>query len=103
MPADRMQVKLLDLTEQYKPLREQIRPVIDELCDQQDLILGARVERFERKLAEYCHTKHAVGVSSGTDALLCALMALGIKAGDEVIVPSFTFFATAGVVARLGA
>src|SRR5205085_4884663 len=99
----RMNVKLLDLQAQYLPLRTEIRRAIDEVCDAQALILGPHVERFEKSLATYCGTKHAIGVSSGTDALLCSLMALGIKPGDEVICPSFTFFATAGSVARLGA
>jgi len=76
---------------------------MDEVCDQQALILGPHVEKFERSLADYCGTKHAIGVSSGTDALLCALMGIGIKPDDEVICPSFTFFATAGSIARLGA
>jgi dTDP-4-amino-4,6-dideoxygalactose transaminase len=98
-----MQVKLLDLQEQYRPLREEIRATIDECCDNQDFILGPRVERFEKNLAAYCGVKHAIGVSSGTDALLCSLMALGITAGDEVICPPFTFFATAGCIARTGA
>jgi dTDP-4-amino-4,6-dideoxygalactose transaminase len=98
-----MDVKLLDLTAQYLPIRNEIRRAIDEVCDSQALILGPYVERFEKKLAEYCQTKHAIGVSSGTDALLCSLMALGIAPGDEVICPSFTFFATAGSIARLGA
>jgi dTDP-4-amino-4,6-dideoxygalactose transaminase len=99
----RVQVKLLDLQAQYLPIRAEIRRAIDEVCDAQALILGSHVERFERSLAEYCGTKHAIGVSSGTDALLCALMALGTRPGDEVICPSFTFFATAGSIARLGA
>jgi dTDP-4-amino-4,6-dideoxygalactose transaminase len=98
-----MSVKLLDLQAQYLPIRHEIRRVIDEVCDQQALILGPYVERFEKNLAVYCKTKHAIGVSSGTDALLCALMAIGIKPGDEVICPTFTFFATAGSIARLGA
>ena len=98
-----MNVKLLDLQAQYLPLRSEIRRVIDEVCDTQSLILGPHVERFERDLADYCGTKHAIGVSSGTDALLCSLMALGVGPGDEVICPSFTFFATAGSIARLGA
>src|SRR5438477_10342726 len=98
-----MNVKLLDLQAQYLPIRNEIRRAIDEVCDTQSLILGPAVERFEKSLAEYCGTRHAIGVSSGTDALLCALMAIGIKAGDEVICPAFTFFATAGVIARLGA
>jgi dTDP-4-amino-4,6-dideoxygalactose transaminase len=98
-----MNVKLLDLQAQYLTIRAEIRRAIDEVCDSQQLILGPFVERFERSLAEYCQTKHAIGVSSGTDALLCSLMAIGIKPGDEVICPSFTFFATAGSIARLGA
>jgi dTDP-4-amino-4,6-dideoxygalactose transaminase len=99
----RMTVKLLDLTAQYQPLRDEIRAAIDAVCDAQALILGPHVERFEQNLAAYCGTKHAIGVSSGTDALLCAMMALDVGPGDEVICPSFTFFATAGCVARLGA
>src|SRR5215212_10665759 len=98
-----MNVKLLDLQAQYLPLRNEIRRAIDEVLDSQALILGPYVERFERELAAYCGTKYAIGVSSGTDAILCSLMALGIKAGDEVICPAFTFFATAGSIARLGA
>jgi dTDP-4-amino-4,6-dideoxygalactose transaminase len=98
-----MNVKLLDLQAQYFPLRSEIRRAIDEVCDQQALILGPHVEKFEKNLAAYCGTKHAIGVSSGTDALLCSLMGIGIQPGDEVICPSFTFFATAGSIARLGA
>ncbi|MEO6434536.1 MAG: DegT/DnrJ/EryC1/StrS family aminotransferase [Tepidisphaeraceae bacterium] len=98
-----MNVKLLDLQAQYLPLRNEIRRAIDQICDEQALILGPAVERFEKNLADYCQTKHAIGVSSGTDALLCTLMGLGIKPGDEVICPAFTFFATAGSIARLGA
>src|ERR671912_1631026 len=98
-----MNVKLLDLQAQYLPLRNEIRRAIDEVCDQQALVLGSTVERFEKNLANYCQTKHAIGVSSGTDALLCSLMAMGVGPGDEVICPSFTFFATAGSIARLGA
>lgn len=98
-----MQVPLLDLRQQYGPIRDEIRAAIDKVCDAQALILGPHVDAFERKLAEYCGTKHAIGVSSGTDALLISLMALGIGPGDEVIVPAFTFFATAGCVSRLGA
>lgn len=98
-----MEVKLLDLQAQYLPIRNEIRRAIDEVCDAQALILGPHVQKLESRLAEYCLTKHAIGVSSGTDALLCSLMAIGIKPGDEVICPSFTFFATAGSIARLGA
>jgi dTDP-4-amino-4,6-dideoxygalactose transaminase len=98
-----MKVPMLDLKGQYLPLRAEIRRAIDEVCDAQSFTLGPTVEKFEKNLAAYCETKYAVGVSSGTDALLCALMALDIGPGDEVICPSFTFFATAGVVSRLGA
>jgi dTDP-4-amino-4,6-dideoxygalactose transaminase len=98
-----MNVKLLDLQAQYLPIRNEIRRAMDEVCDSQSLILGPAVERFEKSLAEYCGTRHAIGVSSGTDALLCSMMAIGIKPGDEVICPAFTFFATAGSIARLGA
>ena len=94
---------MLDLKGQYLPLRAEIRTAIDQICDSQSFTLGPVVETFEKNLAIYCQTKYALGVGSGTDALLCALMALDIKPGDEVICPSFTFFATAGVVARLGA
>ena len=87
-----MQVKLLDLQGQYLPLRNEIRRAIDEVCDAQSLILGPHVERFEQNLAAYCGTKHAIGVSSGTDALLCSLMALGIAPGDEVICPVLHVF-----------
>jgi dTDP-4-amino-4,6-dideoxygalactose transaminase len=96
-----MNVKFLDLQAQYLPIRTEIRRAIDEVCDSQQLILGPHVEKFEKSLAEYCQTRHAIGTSSGTDAILCALMGMGISPGDEVICPSFTFFATAGCVARL--
>jgi dTDP-4-amino-4,6-dideoxygalactose transaminase len=98
-----MNVKLLDLSAQWLPLRNEIRRAMDEVLDSQQLILGPHVEKFEKSLAAYCQTKRAIGVSSGTDALLCSLMAIGIEPGDEVICPSFTFFATAGCIARLGA
>ena len=98
-----MKVPMLDLKGQYLPLRAEIRRAIDEICDAQSFTLGPTVEKFEKNLAAYCQTKYALGVSSGTDALLCALMGLDIRPGDEVICPSFTFFATAGVVSRLGA
>ena len=98
-----MPIPLLDLRQQYRAIREEALRVTAEIYDAQTFILGPRVESFERLFAAYCHTDHAVGVSSGTDALLVALMVLEIGAGDEVIVPAYSFFATAGVVHRQGA
>jgi dTDP-4-amino-4,6-dideoxygalactose transaminase len=98
-----MAVPLLDLTRQYRSLRDEIRTAVDAVCDSQRFILGPEVEAFERESAEALDVAHAVGVSSGTDALLIALMVLDVGPGDEVVLPTFTFFATAGVVARLGA
>ncbi|HEY0156314.1 MAG TPA: DegT/DnrJ/EryC1/StrS family aminotransferase [Thermoanaerobaculia bacterium] len=98
-----MPIPLLDLKQQYATIREEALRVTAEIYESQLFILGKRVEDFERDFAVYCDTKHALGVSSGTDALLEALMVLGIGPGDEVIVPAYSFFATAGVVMRLGA
>ena len=98
-----MQVPLLDLKGQYAPLRARIESAIREVCDEQRFVLGPRVSELEARLAAYSQTSHGLGVSSGTDALLLALMALDIGPGDEVITSPFTFFATAGVIARLGA
>lgn len=98
-----MAVPLLDLKKQYATIREDVLRVTEEVYESQAFILGKRVEEFEAHFAAYCHSRHALGVSSGTDALLIALMALGIEDGDEVIVPAYSFFATAGVVERMGA
>lgn len=98
-----MPIPLLDLKLQYAAIREEALRVTAEVYESQMFILGRRVDDFERDFAAYCHTRHAAGVSSGTDALLEALMVLGIGPGDEVIVPAYSFFATAGVVSRLGA
>jgi dTDP-4-amino-4,6-dideoxygalactose transaminase len=98
-----MQIPLLDLKAQYAGIKDEVMGAIERVCASQMLCLGPAVEEFERELADYCGCKHAIGVSSGTDALLVSLMTLGIKPGDEVITTPFTFFATAGVIARLGA
>lgn len=101
--ANDQPIPLLDLVGQYDGLRDEIRAAIDRVCNSQWFIGGPEVEACEREIATYCDCAHGIGMSSGTDALLCGMMALGIGPGDEVIVPSFTFFATAGCVARLGA
>jgi dTDP-4-amino-4,6-dideoxygalactose transaminase len=98
-----MRVPLLDLKAQYAPIREEIRQAIDRVCDSQMFVLGPEVTALEEEIGKFCGARFAVGVSSGTDALLLALMALGVKAGDEVVTSSYSFFATAGAVWRLGA
>lgn len=98
-----MQIPLLDLKAQYKTCKDQITRAIAEVCESQAFALGPAVAAFEKNIAAYCGCKYAIGVSSGTDALLVSLMALDIQPGDEVITTPFTFFASAGCIARLGA
>ena len=96
-------VPLLDLKAQYAQIRAEVMPIIEEVCASQRFILGEHVLGLEAEVARYCGSSAGIGVSSGTDALLLALMALGVGASDEIITSPFTFFATAGTVARLGA
>jgi dTDP-4-amino-4,6-dideoxygalactose transaminase len=96
-------VPLLDLKAQYAQIRAEVMPIIEEVCASQRFILGDQVLGLEAEVAAYCASSSGIGVSSGTDALLLALMALGVGAGDEIITSPFTFFATAGTIARLGA
>ena len=98
-----MKVPLLDLEAQYRPIRSQILEALTRVCDSQRFILGPEVEALERELARQIGAADAVAMSSGTDAILATMMALGIGPGDEVITPTFSFFATAGCIARVGA
>jgi dTDP-4-amino-4,6-dideoxygalactose transaminase len=98
-----MNVPLLDLKAHHQPLRKELLAALEQVLDKNNFILGNEVTELEEKIAAYCQVRFGVGVSSGTDALLVALMALDIKSGDEVITTPLSFFATVGVIVRLGA
>lgn len=98
-----MPVPPLNLAANFEQCGDELVAEIRRVCESGAYVLGPKVAEFERVLAEYCGTKYALGMSSGTDALLAALMALNVGPGDEVVCPTFTFFGTAGVVARVGA
>ena len=99
----KMKVPFFDLAVQFKSIEDEIKAAVDEVFQNQQFIMGPKVQALEEAIAGYCRTRHAVAVASGSDALLLSLMALGIGTGDEVLLPPFTFFATAGSVSRLGA
>ena len=98
-----MKIPLLDLKQQYKSIKPEIDRALENVVSNQDFVLGEDVRQFEKEMAVYCNTKYAVGLASGTDALILSLKALGIKEGDEVITTPFTFFATAEAISIIGA
>lgn len=98
-----MKVKLLDLVRQYEGMKDEIGKALDEVFSSQQFVLGERVAEIEGRIASFCNIRHAIGVASGSDALLISLMALGIGPGDEVVTTPFTFFSTVSSIVRLGA
>src|ERR1044071_7014886 len=98
-----MRVPLLDLSGQYAALAEPLKAAIDEVLATQHFILGPKVEAFEKAIADYSGSPHAIGVSSGTDALLAVFMAKGLGPGDAVLTSDYSFFATGSCVSRVGA
>src|SRR5262249_21796779 len=98
-----MRVPLLDLRAQYATIRDEIQSALERVLESQRFILGAEGDALEREIAAYCRCEHAIGVSSGTDALLAGLMAIEIKPGDEVITTPYSFFATTSAIVRAGA
>ncbi|OGP15341.1 MAG: transcriptional regulator [Deltaproteobacteria bacterium GWA2_54_12] len=98
-----MKVQLLDLASQYRKIKKEVLREVKQVCESQHYILGKNVAALESEIAAYSGAKYAIGVASGTDAILIALMAAGVKAGDKVVTTPFTFFATAGSISRLGA
>lgn len=98
-----MNVPLLDLKSQYRVIKQEVMSAIEAVCDEQGFVLGPRVSAFEEAIAQYIGSRYAIGCASGSDALLLSLMAMGVKAGDEVITIPFTFFATVSTISRLGA
>lgn len=98
-----MAVPLLDLHRQYERLKHEMDQAVLNVLEHGKFILGPEVKRLEQQIAQLCGVKHAIGTASGTDALLIALRAVGVRPGDEVITSDFSFFASAGVIARLGA
>lgn len=96
-------VPFFDLAVQFKSIEQEVKSALDEVFHTQQFILGSKVQELEEKIAGYCRTRSAIGVASGSDALLLSLMAIGVTSGDEVLMSPFTFFATAGSVSRLGA
>ena len=98
-----MKVPLLDLAQQHQKLRPELEAAVSRVLDTNGFILGDEVAKLEHEIAEYCSVRHAIGCASGSDAILLALMALGVGKGDEVITTPYSFFATVSSITRLGA